>query len=353
MSYNALLQHRRKTGELGKLGDCRFQKLDDFLETTPCPPHQSFNLPPADRIVAIGDVHADFDKLLRALEIAGAIDGKCAWQPRKTPLVIVLVGDILDQGGRMEGDAPIVPQERNVRVELDIIQFLFALDAKARLLKQGRVFVTLGNHELSNFAGDFSGTTEATNQGWGGQQGRARAFARGGLLANLVARSWPMILCLGKVVFTHAGLVSPADRTFASFEEYVDTVNKAIAGFITTPRAPLETWISDLTMTREVSLNFQDDVVKCMRFARNVLKPIHAENRVVVVGHTPQIIAWSQNDENGINGVCKNSIWRIDVAMSKAFGSSSREVGVEVLKIGLIKGEHWFKVLKSVQKAPR
>lgn len=347
MAYIDLLRQRRSTGELGRLGDCQFKKLQTFLETAEVPEQRTFNLGPQPCIVAIGDVHADFDKLLSALQLAGVVGKDCAWVPRREPVSVVLIGDVLDQGGRMESeDVPIVAKEQNPRVELDMIQYLFALDAEARRLKQGRVFATLGNHELNNFMGDFTGTSDVTNRGWGGLEGRARAFTRGGPLARLLARSWPMILCLGAVVFTHAGLVAPTNRKFARFEDYVDTVNAAIATFLIDPRAPLEPWINDLTTTRNVSYNFAGDRAQCIHFARTVLEPIHAEHRILVVGHTPQIIAWSKNKENGINGVCKNSIWRVDVAMSKAFGSSSKEIGVEVLKIRLINGEHGFKVLK-------
>lgn len=349
LPYAELLSSRAKRRKLGKLGNCKFRSLASFLEVTKPLPHSHSNFPSAIHhpIAAIGDVHADMEKLLRALKVAGAIDSSCSWAPtRANPLTVVITGDLLDQGGREDDSGPVKTDETNERVELDIIQYLFALDACARKTRSGRVHVTIGNHEIDNFRGDFWSATPVTNRGWGGVRGRKKAFKRGGPLSILIAHSWPMILCLGKIVFTHAGLSLPDDtEKYADFPSFVEGVNGFVRDFLTDPSIEsLPLWVEDLTQTRAVSDQFIGTFVQCARFAKEVLEPLHATDKVLVVGHTPQLVAWAGVKEDGINGVCDDTIWRIDVAMSKAFGSSSLVVGVEVLRI-LPNGE--FTILRG------
>ena len=49
-----------------------------------------------DRIVAVGDVHGDYDQLAATLKSAGLIDDQGNWTGGKTHLV--QVGDVLDRG---------------------------------------------------------------------------------------------------------------------------------------------------------------------------------------------------------------------------------------------------------------
>ena len=50
------------------------------------------------RIIAIGDIHGDFDALLKALYIGKVINIKGKWIGEETH--VVQVGDLLDKGGR-------------------------------------------------------------------------------------------------------------------------------------------------------------------------------------------------------------------------------------------------------------
>lgn len=55
-------------------------------------------LPPVDRLVAVGDLHGDIDKTLRAFRLAGLIDNKNNWAGGTTTVVQVkhLVNCIID-----------------------------------------------------------------------------------------------------------------------------------------------------------------------------------------------------------------------------------------------------------------
>src|SRR6187551_1519251 len=97
----------------------------------PRAPDPSFQLPAAERVIAIGDLHGDVSALRAALRLAGAIDEAGKWIGKS--LVVVQTGDQLDRGD----DEPQI---------LDLFQRLRTEAAAAG----GAVHVLNGNHEVMN-----------------------------------------------------------------------------------------------------------------------------------------------------------------------------------------------------------
>src|SRR5687767_12990457 len=95
-----------------------------------------------DRIVAVGDLHGDYDAFLTVLRDTGLIDQKTKWAGSKTHLVVT--GDVLDRG----------PDSRKI---LDLV---IQLEKKARS-DGGYVHSLIGNHEAMNVYGDLRYTSEA------------------------------------------------------------------------------------------------------------------------------------------------------------------------------------------------
>ena len=92
------------------------------------------------RIVAVGDLHGDYQAWLTIARAAGLIDARNRWAGGKTTLV--QLGDITDR----EADS------------LKIVRSLQQLQKEAPR-KGGRVIVVLGNHEAMNLIGDYRYTT--------------------------------------------------------------------------------------------------------------------------------------------------------------------------------------------------
>lgn len=88
------------------------------------------------RVVAIGDIHGDHDKLLAALRLCKVVDAKGRWSAGKAHLV--QTGDVLDRG----------PDSRKA------MDLLMRLEGEARRAG-GRVHALLGNHEVMNVQGDL------------------------------------------------------------------------------------------------------------------------------------------------------------------------------------------------------
>ena len=94
----------------------------------------TFDAPP--RVVAVGDVHGDYDQLVRVLKDAGIVDEKLGWAGGRSHLV--QTGDRVDRG----------PDSRKV------------MDLFMRLEKEakkggGMVHPLTGNHEAMNMLGDL------------------------------------------------------------------------------------------------------------------------------------------------------------------------------------------------------
>jgi calcineurin-like phosphoesterase family protein len=95
--------------------------------------------PPPDAapsLVAIGDVHGDFNDFVAILQRTGLIDEQRHWTGGKA--TFVQVGDLIDRG----------PKPREVQ---DLMMSLEEAAAKAG----GRVVALLGNHEVMNLMGDL------------------------------------------------------------------------------------------------------------------------------------------------------------------------------------------------------
>jgi hypothetical protein len=91
---------------------------------------------PAESVVAIGDVHNDFDDFVGILRHTGLIDQQNHWTGGKT--TFVQVGDLLDRG----------PKPR------EVLNLMMALEKEAAQAG-GRVVSLLGNHEMMNIMGDL------------------------------------------------------------------------------------------------------------------------------------------------------------------------------------------------------
>jgi Calcineurin-like phosphoesterase len=89
-----------------------------------------------ETVVAIGDVHNDFDDFVAILRHTGLIDTQNHWAGGKA--TFVQVGDLLDRG----------PKPR------EVLNLMMALEKEAPQAG-GRVVSLLGNHEMMNIMGDL------------------------------------------------------------------------------------------------------------------------------------------------------------------------------------------------------
>jgi hypothetical protein len=145
--------------------------------------------PPAQqRIVAVGDLHGDFNAWIDIARAAGLVDRRNRWAGGNTTLV--QVGDVTDRG----------PDS------LKIIRNLVQLQ-KAAKRTGGRVITLVGNHEAMNMLGDLRYTTP----------GEFAAFANSGSAAR-------------------------RDQTYEAFRTQIETVYRAMDANMS-PAAIKQAWL--------------------------------------------------------------------------------------------------------------
>jgi hypothetical protein len=110
------------------------------------------------RVVAIGDIHGDFDAFRGILQQAGIVDAVGRWIAGRTTLV--QTGDFTDRGPK-------------VRAAMDL---LMDLEEQAPAAG-GRVQVLLGNHEVLNIAGEGRDVTPAIYATFADEQSEQRRQA--------------------------------------------------------------------------------------------------------------------------------------------------------------------------------
>ena len=268
---------------------------------------------PADRIVAIGDVHGDLEATRRALRLAGAIDEVDRWVGGD--LVVVQTGDQLDRGDD----------------EREILELLDRLEKEAR--SSGGALLTLnGNHELMNVAQDFRYVTDG---GWedfaefatassedgvadaDGSSGRAAAFGPGGHYARLLAQR-DVVVVVGDNVFCHGGIR-------AEHLNYgLDRLNRETRAWLA-GEGPEPEWFrakDNPVWTRRYSDEPTADA--CTELGE-VLERLGASR--MIVGHTVQ--------SEGITAHCDERVWCIDVGMAAAYGGEPQvlEIVGDVVRI--------------------
>jgi hypothetical protein len=272
---------------------------------------------PAQRIVALGDLHGDLATTKEALRLAEVIDDSGHWTGEKT--VLVQVGDQLDRG----------PDDRA------ILDFLVRLEEEAGEAG-GAVHVLNGNHELLNVmlnfayvypeeaftafsdipfntpdAGIDAGMDAGTSTVPELHRGRAAAFTPGGPYAQILG-GHDSIIIVGRTLFVHAGL------TPKYVEHGIANVNQEtrawMRGEADMPLLVLD-YVDGSHWTRKQGRTITDP--ECLELAGMLYE---MGVRRMVVGHTVQ---------TNINAACDGLVYRIDTGMSKSYLGGN----VEVLEI--------------------
>lgn len=139
-----------------------------------------------NRIVAIGDLHADLPAALATLQMAGLTDASGTWTGGTDTLV--QTGDITDRG----------PDS------LELIELMDRLEDEAEAAG-GRVISLMGNHEMMNLVGDWRYVSPEDVKDFGSVEARKAAFAPTGALGSWLLRRDAVVMVDG-IVFAHGGV---------------------------------------------------------------------------------------------------------------------------------------------------
>jgi hypothetical protein len=251
-----------------------------------------------EKIVVIGDIHADYEILLAVLKKAEIINDKLEWIADKTYLVII--GDFVDGKARIDnwnGDS-----------DLKVIHFLGKLIKKAKR-KKCEVIILLGNHEFMNIRGNFTYSGESGIKEMGGELKRLKYFNN---KFFEFAKKCFLAVNIGGYVFCHAGIVPEISKKYT-----IPKLNIMLHKFLSNQMNLKEDNIFFNIISGDYGIlttrEFGGDNINCKRLSAT-LENLNANH--MIVGHTVQ---------NKVNEVCNKKLWRVDVGLSRAFGNNNRK----------------------------
>jgi hypothetical protein len=311
------------------------------------------------RIVALGDIHGDFEALLNILYDSQVIDKSGNWIAKDT--FLVQTGDIFDKYRNMKLDQNVIlndgslydisvkspdykPEYGNPDDELVILGYLTDLHQQAIYGDFGnsRVILCMGNHEHLNtrirgseqYMSQYMNTS--LEQFYGGPDLPIRdkiLKPSKGDLAVRFACIFKVCVVIGNFIFLHGGINNFNFNNIRKIED-IEHINNHLYNYFLIGK-PLPEEITEqiygLLWTREYSNVNGIDRSSCNKFF-SLANRIGERDLNMVIGHTPQLLNASAYVSTydpdvvkkypyttRINSVCGNRIYRIDTMMSRGF----------------------------------
>lgn len=291
------------------------------------------------RIVVLGDLHGDWKATILSLKKAKLIDNNLKWIGGNA--ILVQLGDQVDRCRLDRGPCHMKNATLNDEAsDMKILKFFTKLHENASK-KGGAVYSILGNHEVMNVDGDFryvshKNLMEFSKDGSieDGIKNRKEEFKPGNEIANFLACTRKTALVIGSNLFIHAGIVpqialkynvNDINRIIALylFDELKDS-NKYSDLLINAKTSPY--WTRLLGNLNRVNNKEYIDKVCDNVFKKGVLSNLLGEEENhsierIFIGHTPQLM-------KGINTMCNNRIYYVDVGVSTAFDGYDPSISI-------------------------
>ena len=177
------------------------------------------------RIIAIGDLHGDYQITINCLKVAGVINKDLKWCGNDT--IVIQIGDQVDRGGRYDTFS-------DENSDIKIIRFFDKLHKEAKLVGGG-VYSLIGNHELMNIIGDFSYVSDNSLS----NERRELFKPKTGSLALILARR-PLVIKIKDLMFSHAKIEKSHLEILKKNNKDIFYINYIWKNFLENNRVALE-----------------------------------------------------------------------------------------------------------------
>ena len=295
------------------------------------------------RIIAIGDLHGDWNLTLKILKIAKVIDNNNKWSGGET--VVVQVGDQIDRCRPWASNQMCDMEDVTLNDEASdekIMKFMTDLNEQARK-DGGMVISLLGNHELLNSLGNMNyvsrkGLLEYGNTVESGKAERIKLFSPGNRIGNFMGCNRLSFVIIGSFIFVHGGLTNEiVNNLKLKNRNDLVKINRAVRKWLLTKgnlESKFKQWLLSLINTDNINniltgevegsifwsrilgtMEMNKSMSSCNKYLDKVLKIFKLSG--MIIGHTPQ--SFNKHVHAGINSTCDESVWRIDIGASKAF----------------------------------
>ncbi|OUM64873.1 hypothetical protein PIROE2DRAFT_31150, partial [Piromyces sp. E2] len=257
------------------------------------------------RVVALGDIHGDYKKLVSILRHAKLIDQKNNWIGYDS--ILVQVGDLMDRASDIK----------------KIWDLLIKLRKQATK-KGGIVYLLLGNHELSNIQQSNFFISKKDVDSFGGISAREESLSMDGKYGPFVRGELNITMIIDDTLYSHAGL----RLNYAQMG--IDEINNSVHEVFTTSPSYDELYdnyysqgISHPLYTHTVFdynngplwnrfFSDEDEKTVCTEL-EEVLQVTNTKR--MVIGHTVQ-------DFGEIHTRCDNKLILIDLGLSRCISDT-------------------------------
>jgi hypothetical protein len=320
-----------------------------------------------NELYVIGDIHGDFYALKQALQLTGCvnfeetitndivkqygeeiilIDGceyytanlneegkKIHWNQNKINCKIVFAGDLIDRCRNLSNNTcqHVVHDED---CDYKILKLLIDLNNQAMNFNS-RIVIVLGNHEIMNIEEKLNYLSKkALNS-------NKRLENINNLIRNNLDKLYGVVR-INNYIICHGGInpnfLEENRHIFDNNKEFIEHYNHHLRNFLVDINYKLNYLITNKNSPfwdRTNGLNnlalsdvdckkiFQDNILNIKRNINNIK---------IIVAHCPQVINSPQMGINLANcGLYNNRIWRVDIAMSRAFDNYVNENLMNIL----------------------
>ena len=280
-------------------------------------PKYKYNM--VKRIIAIGDIHGDFNILIDLLKLGKVIDDNNYWCGGNTH--VVQLGDQIDGCRPSYNNNNCKNPSSYVSRDIDVLNYMTELNIQANLVG-GKVISLLGNHELMNVDGNmdyvsyeeliqFSNDINNRNRLEIGTMNRKKLFSRGNEYAKKLGCTRKVSVIIGKTLFVHGGIIEEISKKYD-----LNDINKLMTLYLfnTFEGTQKDDYNEIYTKTESSPLwtRFYSTINStsiCNNIYNNVMKKLNIER--IIVGHT----VLKSNENN----ICDSRILFADCHASNAF----------------------------------
>jgi len=259
---------------------------------------------PYRRVVAVGDIHGDYAKLVKILRHAKLINNKNEWIGYDT--MLVQTGDLIDRGSDI----------------LKILELVQDIREQAKV-KGGVVHLLYGNHEIFNFQRNYQYTSTSDFIASGGIQNREEAFSLNGKFGNLLRKELNITMVLNDSLFVHAGLLPQ----YA--ELGIDYMNNRAHEILTS--APSLDELYEMKLRNEIHPIFNDPLFDAGKYDGPLMTRMYTylpeaqacqqlERTLELTNAKRMIVGHTIQEYGQIHTRCDNKFILIDLGMSHCYG---------------------------------
>ena len=320
-----------------------------------------------NELYVIGDIHGDFYALKQALQLTGCInfeetvtndivkqygeevmliDGceyytaifneegkKIYWNQNKTNCKIVFAGDLIDRCRNLSNNTchHVVHDED---CDYKILKLLIDLNNQA-MMYNSRIIIVLGNHEIMNIEEKLNYLSKkALNND-------KRLENINNLIRNNLDKLYGVVR-INNYIICHGGInpnfLEENKHIFDNNKEFIEHYNHHLRNFLVDINYKLNYLITNKNSPFWDRTNGLNNLalsdIDCKKiFQDNILNIKKNTNNIkIIVAHCPQVINSPQMGINLANcGLYNNRIWRVDIAMSRAFDNYVNENLMNIL----------------------